>query len=57
MDYNFLKPEFIADFTEGEREKQVYKSAYKHSKADRVTKIWNGGRPNLTDTCYFADAF
>ncbi len=56
MNYGFFKPEFIADFTESEREKQVYKSSYKHSKVDRVTKNWNGD-PNLTDAYYFADAF
>ncbi|EMH44569.1 hypothetical protein HMPREF1431_00105 [Helicobacter pylori GAMchJs106B] len=37
-----FKPEFITDFTEEEREKliEAYKSGYKHSKADRVTKNW-----------------
>ncbi|MGL2792013.1 hypothetical protein ACQJ84_06420 [Helicobacter pylori] len=53
-----FKPEFITDFTEEERERliEAYKSGYKHSKADRVTKNWNDD-PNSIDAHYYADAF
>ncbi|GAA8665403.1 hypothetical protein HpDR79_10500 [Helicobacter pylori] len=53
-----FKPEFITDFTEEERERliEAYKSGYKHSKADRVTKNWNDD-PNSIDAYYYADAF
>ncbi|WQT60912.1 hypothetical protein E5E01_00170 [Helicobacter pylori] len=53
-----FKPEFITDFTEGEREKliEAYKSGYKTSQLDKVAKNWNDD-PNPIDASYLADAF
>ncbi|GAA7815481.1 hypothetical protein [Helicobacter pylori] len=53
-----FKEAFIKDFTEEEREKLVeaYKSGYKASQLDKVTKKWNDD-PNPIDASYLADAF
>ncbi|WP_120830928.1 hypothetical protein [Helicobacter pylori] len=53
-----FKPAFEKDFTEKEREKLVeaYKSGYKASQLDKVSKKWNDD-PNPIDASYLADAF
>ncbi|EMG87034.1 hypothetical protein HMPREF1397_01166 [Helicobacter pylori GAM115Ai] len=53
-----FKEAFIKDFTEEEREKLVeaYKSGYKASQLDKVSKKWNDD-PNPIDASYLADAF
>ncbi|MCQ2890288.1 hypothetical protein JT208_00150 [Helicobacter pylori] len=53
-----FKEAFIKDFTEKEREKLVeaYKSGYKASQLDKVSKKWNDD-PNPIDASYLADAF
>ncbi len=53
-----FKDAFIKDFTEEEREKLVeaYKSGYKASQLDKVSKKWNDD-PNPIDASYLADAF
>ncbi|MGL2718945.1 hypothetical protein ACQJ8C_05945 [Helicobacter pylori] len=53
-----FKDAFIKDFTEKEREKLVeaYKSGYKASQLDKVSKKWNDD-PNPIDASYLADAF
>ncbi|NHA80025.1 hypothetical protein EWZ75_03515 [Helicobacter pylori] len=53
-----FKPAFEKDFTEEEREKLVeaYKSGYKTSQLDKVSKNWNDD-PNSIDASYLADAF
>ncbi|MGL2747481.1 hypothetical protein ACQJ8J_02850 [Helicobacter pylori] len=53
-----FKEAFIKDFTEKEREKLVeaYKSGYKTSQLDKVSKNWNDD-PNPIDASYLADAF
>ncbi|MCQ2826601.1 hypothetical protein JT213_02665 [Helicobacter pylori] len=53
-----FKEAFIKDFTEKEREKLVeaYKSGYKVSQLDKVSKKWNDD-PNPIDASYLADAF
>ncbi|GAA7683282.1 hypothetical protein BON254_05610 [Helicobacter pylori] len=53
-----FKEAFIKDFTEEEREKLVeaYKSGYKVSQLDKVSKKWNDD-PNPIDASYLADAF
>ncbi len=53
-----FKEAFIKDFIEEEREKLVeaYKSGYKASQLDKVSKKWNDD-PNPIDASYLADAF
>ncbi|GAA9298168.1 hypothetical protein TH0249_03070 [Helicobacter pylori] len=53
-----FKDAFIKDFTEKERELliEAYKSSYKASQLDKVSKNWNND-PNLIDTSLLADAF
>ncbi|WRB09067.1 hypothetical protein KVM63_00155 [Helicobacter pylori] len=53
-----FKPAFEKDFTEKEREKLVeaYKSGYKASQLDKVSKKWRDD-PNPIDASYLADAF
>ncbi|WRB25941.1 hypothetical protein KVL43_00160 [Helicobacter pylori] len=53
-----FKDAFIKDFTEKERELliEAYKSGYKASQLDKVSKNWNND-PNLIDTSLLADAF
>ncbi len=53
-----FKDAFIKDFTEEERELLVeaYKSGYKTSQLDKVSKKWNDD-PNPIDASYLADAF
>ncbi len=53
-----FKEAFIKDFTEKEREKLVeaYKSGYKASQLDKVSKKWNDDL-NPIDASYIADAF
>ncbi|MFP6101676.1 hypothetical protein ACLGAT_01005 [Helicobacter pylori] len=53
-----FKDAFIKDFTEEEREKLVeaYKSGYKASQLDKVSKKWNDDL-NPIDASYIADAF
>ncbi|WP_208351080.1 hypothetical protein [Helicobacter pylori] len=53
-----FKDAFIKDFTEKERELliEVYKSGYKASQLDKVSKKWNDD-PNPIDASYLADAF
>lgn len=53
-----FKEAFIKDFTEKEREKLVeaYKSGYKVSQLDKVSKKWRDD-PNPIDASYLADAF
>ncbi len=53
-----FKPAFEKDFTEEERELliEVYKSGYKVSQLDKVSKKWNDD-PNSIDASYLADAF
>ncbi len=56
--FRVFKEAFIKDFTQDEREKLVeaYKSGYKVSQLDRVSKKWNDD-PNPIDASYLADAF
>ncbi|WQW39550.1 hypothetical protein KVK96_00160 [Helicobacter pylori] len=56
--FRVFKPAFEKDFTEEERELLVeaYKSGYKVSKLDKVSKKWNDD-PNSIDASYLADAF
>ncbi|NHB17942.1 hypothetical protein [Helicobacter pylori] len=53
-----FKEAFIKDFTEKEREKliEAYKSGYKASQLDKVSKKWRDD-PNPIDASYLADAF
>lgn len=53
-----FKDAFIKDFTEKERELliEAYKSGYKASQLDKVSKNWNDD-PNPIDASYLADAF
>ncbi|GAA7163184.1 hypothetical protein HpBGD52_01800 [Helicobacter pylori] len=53
-----FKDAFIKDFTEKEQELliEAYKSGYKASQLDKVSKNWNND-PNLIDTSLLADAF
>ncbi len=53
-----FKEAFIKDFTEKERELliEAYKSGYKVSQLDKVSKKWNDD-PNPIDASYLADAF
>ncbi|MGN8379374.1 hypothetical protein ACR9JW_04770 [Helicobacter pylori] len=53
-----FKDAFIKDFTEEERELliEAYKSGYKASQLDKVSKNWNDD-PNPIDASYLADAF
>ncbi|MFP6224495.1 hypothetical protein ACLGCA_00970 [Helicobacter pylori] len=53
-----FKEAFIKDFTEKERELliEAYKSGYKASQLDKVSKKWNDD-PNHIDASYLADAF
>ncbi|MEJ8601995.1 hypothetical protein [Helicobacter pylori] len=53
-----FKDAFIKDFTEKERELliEAYKSGYKASQLDKVSKNWNND-PNLIDASLLADAF
>ncbi|MCQ2822337.1 hypothetical protein JT229_03160 [Helicobacter pylori] len=53
-----FKEAFIKDLTEKEREKLVeaYKSGYKASQLDKVSKKWRDD-PNPIDASYLADAF
>ncbi|WQX91277.1 hypothetical protein KVL61_00160 [Helicobacter pylori] len=53
-----FKEAFIKDFTQDERELLVeaYKSGYKASQLDKVSKKWNDD-PNSIDASYLADAF
>ncbi|WP_187882192.1 hypothetical protein [Helicobacter pylori] len=53
-----FKEAFIKDFTEKERELliEAYKSGYKASQLDKVSKKWNDD-PNSIDASYLADAF
>ncbi len=53
-----FKEAFIKDFTQNERELLVeaYKSGYKVSQLDKVSKKWNDD-PNSIDASYLADAF
>ncbi|WRB84670.1 hypothetical protein KVE46_00160 [Helicobacter pylori] len=53
-----FKDAFIKDFTEEERELliEAYKSSYKASQLDKVSKNWNDD-PNPIDASYLADAF
>ncbi|GAA7977273.1 hypothetical protein HpCS12_00870 [Helicobacter pylori] len=53
-----FKDAFYKDFTEKERELliEAYKSGYKASQLDKVSKNWNND-PNLIDTSLLADAF
>ncbi len=53
-----FKDAFIKDFTEKERELliEAYKSGYKASQLDKVSKNWNND-PNPIDASYLADAF
>ncbi|GAA8557305.1 hypothetical protein oki1432_04890 [Helicobacter pylori] len=53
-----FKDAFIKDFTEKERELliEAYKSGYKASQLDKVSKKWNDD-PNPIDASYLADAF
>ncbi|GAA7180019.1 hypothetical protein HpBGD63_05480 [Helicobacter pylori] len=53
-----FKDAFYKDFTEEERELliEAYKSGYKASQLDKVSKNWNND-PNLIDTSLLADAF
>lgn len=56
--FRVFKEAFIKDFTEKEREKLVeaYKSGYKASQLDKVSKKWRDD-PNPIDASYLADAF
>ncbi|MCQ2855830.1 hypothetical protein JT094_03590 [Helicobacter pylori] len=56
--FRVFKPAFEKDFTEKEREKLVeaYKSGYKASQLDKVSKKWRDD-PNPIDASYIADAF
>ncbi|MCQ2844896.1 hypothetical protein JT251_06970 [Helicobacter pylori] len=56
--FRVFKPAFEKDFTEKEREKLVeaYKSGYKASQLDKVSKKWRDD-PNPIDASYLADAF
>ncbi len=53
-----FKPAFEKDFTKDERDLliEVYKSGYKASQLDKVSKKWNDD-PNPIDASYLADAF
>ncbi|KAA6501952.1 hypothetical protein [Helicobacter pylori] len=53
-----FKPTFEKDFTEKERELLVeaYKSGYKASQLDKISKKWRDD-PNPIDASYLADAF
>ncbi|WP_024114179.1 hypothetical protein [Helicobacter pylori] len=53
-----FKDAFYKDFTEKERELliEAYKSGYKASQLDKVSKNWNND-PNLIDASLLADAF
>ncbi|RVZ74037.1 hypothetical protein FE354_00160 [Helicobacter pylori] len=56
--FRVFKDAFIKDFTEKERELliEAYKSGYKASQLDKVSKKWNDD-PNPIDASYLADAF
>ncbi|WQU81181.1 hypothetical protein KVD08_00160 [Helicobacter pylori] len=56
--FRVFKDAFIKDFTEKERELliEAYKSGYKVSQLDKVSKKWNDD-PNSIDASYLADAF
>ncbi|WP_121028711.1 hypothetical protein [Helicobacter pylori] len=53
-----FKPVFEKDFTKDERDLliEAYKSGYKASQLDKVSKKWNDD-PNPIDASYLADAF
>ncbi|GAA9266015.1 hypothetical protein TH0156_00760 [Helicobacter pylori] len=53
-----FKEAFIKDFTKDERDLliEAYKSGYKASQLDKVSKNWNND-PNPIDASYLADAF